>query len=515
MAERQDNARVGPPQRNMPAENAQAQPPAAVNANPAGANVVVPPERQLYPALVPAEDRADGELMDVATNLQEARHPGVQLTPAQTQVYEALDQRVRSWGIGDNAINYQRWMAVSPFYTKLIMENVNIQPFGGGFVTDPRAPAICTIYAYGRALVCNMEDVGCQEILACAEFLMPMINQQLLVPEADARVILVEAVQALLRAPRTILTFARSTPTAWQIAIDDDTRGVRQLGHLCDGGAVNVFPAGFPQIFPPDEPFIIQLTPEQAMFYLIWLAGHYTERTVALQMLATTYVACAKQGQATLHFRNKIIRSIEIEMAETITLLPESIMGLFNHFGKEFNDITAPLVFTRWDTLLPDFALRLRLTVQQVAYHRLTVYQVLVEALATFPDFPWPRMNLYFPGEMPNFAAACAAINHNEYYGFKKDLGVAVSTRYKNLGWVAKELLVRGMGKTSLTDYMGWPSRVPHQATVMDIIRRYLDHKGEEGTVAEADIVLAARICAYADPQFNRAQMPWAHPVEQ
>lgn len=60
-----------------------------------------------------------------------------------------------------------------------------------------------------------------------------------------------------------------------------------------------------------------------------------------------------------------------------------------------------------------------------------------------FPDFPWPNLNKLLPGEIPRFCIAARLIGGNEYYGFKKDLGEAASTRYKFLGWVGKELLVK------------------------------------------------------------------------
>jgi hypothetical protein len=47
-------------------------------------------------------------------------------------------------------------------------------------------------------------------------------------------------------------------------------------------------------------------------------------------------------------------------------------------------------------------------------------------------DFNWPLMNKLLPGDLTRFAEAVDLINGNPYYGYKKDLGEASSTRYKN-----------------------------------------------------------------------------------
>ncbi len=58
------------------------------------------------------------------------------------------------------------------------------------------------------------------------------------------------------------------------------------------------------------------------------------------------------------------------------------------------------------------------------------------------------------PGEMANLAAAVRQVNHNPYYGFNHDLGIVRCTKFKGLWYVAKELVIRGLGEANLRYYM-------------------------------------------------------------
>jgi hypothetical protein len=55
--------------------------------------------------------------------------------------------------------------------------------------------------------------------------------------------------------------------------------------------------------------------------------------------------------------------------------------------------------------MLPEHALRLRLTFKQVEFSRITVYKVK-EAKQTFTDFSWPLLNRLLPGEIQRFDTA-------------------------------------------------------------------------------------------------------------
>jgi hypothetical protein len=96
-------------------------------------------------------------------------------------------------------------------------------------------------------------------------------------------------------------------------------------------------------------------------------------------------------------------------------------------------------------------------------------------------------------------------IGGNPYYGFKKNIGEAASTRYKYLGWVAKELLIRGAGKGTLSSYQGWPRTVPNHDRVRQMIDDYLRRLGEEDEFADGDVNASHAMLTAVIPNYNPA----------
>jgi len=95
-------------------------------------------------------------------------------------------------------------------------------------------------------------------------------------------------------------------------------------------------------------------------------------------------------------------------------------------------------IFNMLDSGLETTSLRLHLTLAQAAHSGLTQFVVIGRAISTFTSFPWAKIE-QLTGEITKYHAAAVLIGGNRYYGFKKDLGAAKPTNYKNLGWVAKE----------------------------------------------------------------------------
>jgi hypothetical protein len=407
-------------------------------------------------------------------------------------------QSLRPFGIGDNATNYTRWLDVAPIYKKLIFENLAIPPFMGSNITDGRAPAAIYLYSIGRAMQLKTDLTEVPFVLGCAEYLLPKINTTLLASQRESRQIVVEAVKNLLPNRRRLNQELRNYESAWTNAITENpqTHTIPLAALWEDDETRNPFNAHHPVPENLNMPIerLNTITPEEAVVYLMFLASHYINKELPLAMLTSTYVACAKQGQITPTFITKVTEGVETDLGHTIELNLHTIRILYNQFGNNFDDITAPVVFRRWEQMFPDQALRLRLTVEQVTFNRLTVYLVIKEALQTFPSFPWPRLNKLLPGELERYCIAVNLIGNNPYFRYKKDIGEAVSTRYKNLGWVAKELLIRGAGKSSLVGYVGWPRTVPNHDRVKRIIDTFLRHLGETDVVAQADMDAAHSI---------------------
>jgi hypothetical protein len=95
-----------------------------------------------------------------AGNVRANRSRGIYLTPAYVS-------QITPFGIGDNLPNYTRWLHVSEMYRQLIFERINIPPFVGPVVIDPRAAAVTYFYAIGRMLSLHDETQGLDIALEC------------------------------------------------------------------------------------------------------------------------------------------------------------------------------------------------------------------------------------------------------------------------------------------------------------------------------------------------------------
>lgn len=158
------------------------------------------------------------------------------------------------------------------------------------------------------------------------------------------------------------------------------------------------------------------------------------------------------------------------------------------------NDENIADVFIRWTALIGQKSLRLALTIQQAAGTGLTTLIVIGNAIKSYPDFDWAQVRLHFPQEWNNFTRAVQVVNNNPYYGYRKDLGVVKSTLYKNLSYIAKELLIKVGGQQSLTQYAEFPVRIPDKAGFDVLISDYeAAHAGQAYTqeqIAEQELRL-------------------------
>ncbi|KAG5871292.1 hypothetical protein JTB14_030414 [Gonioctena quinquepunctata] len=109
------------------------------------------------------------------------------------------------------------------------------------------------------------------------------------------------------------------------------------------------------------------------------------------------------------------------------------------------------------------------------------------EAIKDYTDFDWGYISLCFPQEWARFETAVRTVGGNQYYGFRKELGDAKSTNFKSLAWVAKELLIKAGGKTSLSRYSGWVGLIAHQNAITDRIDAYVRGKAEAITPEMVD----------------------------
>lgn len=173
-------------------------------------------------------------------------------------------------------------------------------------------------------------------------------------------------------------------------------------------------------------------------------------RHLAIGYITNAYCALSKRGQVTDKFCNKINAAVRDELGVVVNLHSGTLNAIYKGYLQGINKTNAAGVFTRLDVLIHDIALRLKLTLMQASGSGLTLFMIIGRALRLYNDFPWGRVNTLTSGELVNWNQAMTAIDENLYYGFKRDLGIARSTLYKSLGYVARELLMKINGEITL-----------------------------------------------------------------
>lgn len=243
------------------------------------------------------------------------------------------------------------------------------------------------------------------------------------------------------------------------------------------------------------------------MDYLIWLAYNlpHGQFMSPIVLLVSTYVGIAKRGTMSDHFLEKVTTGIRDDLGVDVELDCNMVKYTYVNFGKHVNAHNAAEVFNRWLEDIPEHALRLRLSLQQVTGSGLTAYIVIGRGMRRYPDFPWDRLNVVTEGEVDRYIQALATVNGNLYYGFNRDLGAARSTLYSSVAYVAKELLIRISGETSLTKYQGWLKRPKNPVAVQRLIDAYVALMSTRMEQA-ADAELAAPVLERIIGAVNGAQ---------
>ncbi|KAK9880202.1 hypothetical protein WA026_010076 [Henosepilachna vigintioctopunctata] len=247
-------------------------------------------------------------------------------------------------------------------------------------------------------------------VASWADLLGPQISQEKIADQVTARRMLVQAVRAL----------SGATQEMWAAAIAEDEA---------------------------------QLTPAGAMLILTQIANTAQRAftTGGLGMIVHVYLATLKKGNITEAFSEKIISGITQDFNITqFTLDTQACKQFYSVFGLNIDDVNIQAITERWTALLPPEALRLRLTVQRAAGAGITALMVTGRAIRLFDDFNWERVRTLYFDEWVSFSAAVDLVGNNKWYGFKKDLGGVASTKYKNLTYIAKELLIKVNGEASL-----------------------------------------------------------------
>ena len=83
----------------------------------------------------------------------------------------------------------------------------------------------------------------------------------------------------------------------------------------------------------------------------------------------------------------------------------------------------------------------------------MTSLNTIKEFMVSNPQFPYHLLMRLYPIEMAAVLEAFMTVGERRFYGYRKDPGVAKSTNYRNITWVAKTVLEKQGGGTHLREY--------------------------------------------------------------
>nr|QKS69556.1 putative nucleoprotein [Erysiphe necator associated negative-stranded RNA virus 4] len=242
---------------------------------------------------------------------------------------------------------------------------------------------------------------------------------------------------------------------------------------------------GLPGQWPFTAAQIGGLDVTQCYRVLTLLATHSATitRSDELKAVVSYIVALCKMGTFTQGYLDKITNGLQNDLSVEIQLDGEIITRCWNTYGIQIPQAAIRNVFESMLQLIPQYAMRLRLTISQTVGTGLTGFMICVRGMVKNPDFTWELLRRIMPDAFENFSNAVIAVNDDPYYGYNRDLGAAKSTLYKDLVYVCIMLLVTVQGERTLVRYGGRPRSCRQKALVDDMIKQYADRDiglGEE-----------------------------------
>jgi len=203
-------------------------------------------------------------------------------------------------------------------------------------------------------------------------------------------------------------------------------------------------------------------------------------KNIPKQLFVSHIISTCKKGNVSSEFILKVITAINNDMELGISLSADFITFIRHVYGDYCNEFTAENILNRWKSLLPSkSSLRLRLTTEQAKCGGVTVAATVMKAIETYSDFDWIKIFSLFPSEAAVVAHAIQKIKENPFVGFSRNLEEISSTKYKSIGYIAKELLIKGNlpDTRSLSAYRGWPSTIPYKKMIDEMILKNVEGK--------------------------------------
>lgn len=356
----------------------------------------------------------------------------------------------------ENVRMVQSWLKPSPMMRNLISRFIDIPPWDRTMCDEPQLPTMIRLYVIARHhLETGSRRMSPSDILVAimAETSVPALPDSFFLERDPARERLVEVVRHLIQ-----------DGDLREELVDMPTDTTPLIGPTLTGILRN--PQG-------------AITPTQAMQILYFLALRARHHVSGVTILAHMFIGTMKRGSFSDGFIDKIRRSIEQELHVTIPFDAEALLNIQSQYREYMSADVARTISQYWRKLIPPQALRLRITVEQAAGSNMTALTTTGKAIATYADFPWPKVIALYTDEWSFFCQAVKKVNNDPFYGFNADLAPISSAKYRSLAWVGKELMIRIAGQTTLNQYAGWVRRPREQSVIEMILDKYIQERGD------------------------------------
>lgn len=206
-----------------------------------------------------------------------------------------------------------------------------------------------------------------------------------------------------------------------------------------------------------------------------------------LTSFVSVFVALAKRGTCSSAFITKIQNGIKDDTGHTIKINETTIRTFYGLSSQYLSGDMMQALFERWRGYLPPEAVRMSVTLQQAAGSGLTSLATIGRAVRLYPDFCWWLLFDAFSSEFAAVVYAMKVVRGNVFYGFNRDIDRVKSTRYPQLAWIAKELIMKVENSNTMSGYAGWAPAIKYQDRVRDYITRYQTHRMNRALVALGD----------------------------
>lgn len=387
-----------------------------------------------------------------------AANPGF---TAETTVWSRFNNR-------QQAANH--WQKIN-YLSNCITGNLNILPPD----ISPAAPSMIYMLSRGEARLMNAPEPGDMAIIiAAGNILMPVehrLNQD----------------QATTRIKLQLFDFLKvDVATKNEVVFITDEEYTRLKGEGGEWASIPWLPATKEELRVMEQPETFTNTQARNLF--TGLMKNRTRHTEFCPQLfyVLVFVSMSKRGTITDAKLDKILAEVQAQIGYGLVMNRELVSKAYKVFSQNMTADHVSEAFTKWSEVMEGLSLRLTITLSQAVGGGLTALSTVKKAMQVYPTFPWKKVAAMFPGEAANLSEGLELVKDDKYYGFKENLGKAAGTNFKNIAYVAKELMLKqgGDDNKALRYYAGW-TRNPVAKTQLDDMVAEFDTK----IVAEAGAV--------------------------